>query len=66
MKSDVSSTQLNFLVGQFFAYLRQRGKAPRTLEQWQVELDRFVAWVGERQLAEIDSAGLELGFLAEL
>ena len=55
-----SSTQLNYLVAQFFAYLRRCGKAPRTAERWQVELDRFVAWVGDGELAEIDSAALEL------
>jgi site-specific recombinase XerD len=65
VKSDDSSTQLNFLVEQFFAYLRRRGKAPKTLVRWQVELERFAAWVGERPLGEIDAAQLELGFLAQ-
>lgn len=47
------------------ANLRRRGKAPRTITRWSVELDRFVAWVGDRELREIDVAALELGFLTE-
>lgn len=57
--------ELNHHVEAYLANLRRRGKAARTIVRWSVELDRFVAWVGGRELHEIDAAGLELGFLAE-
>ncbi|HEX5582351.1 tyrosine-type recombinase/integrase [Gaiella sp.] len=59
------STELKPAVEAFLTNLRRRGKAPRTLKRWSVELDRFVAWVGERKLYEIDAGALELGFLSE-
>lgn len=59
------STELNANVQAFLTNLRRRGKAPRTIKRWSVELDRFVAWVGERELHEIDAGALELGFLTE-
>ena len=59
------STELKASVEAFLTNLRRRGKAPRTITRWSVELDRFVAWVGERKLYEIDAAALELGFLSD-
>ncbi|MGZ4422033.1 MAG: site-specific integrase, partial [Gaiellaceae bacterium] len=65
MALEESSIELKAHVEAFLAHLRRRGKAARTIERWSVELDRFVTWVGERELHEIDAAKLELGFLAE-
>ena len=47
----------------FFVYLKRRERAETTIERWQPELRRFVAWAGERQLAEITPQQLEFGFL---
>ncbi len=44
-------------------HLRRRGKSVRTVKRWRSELERFVAWVGERPFAEVSAADLELGFL---
>lgn len=60
-----NNTQLKAHVEAFLANLRRRGKAARTITRWSVELDRFVAWVGDRELHEIDAGALELGFLSE-
>lgn len=65
MRLEDYSTELKANVEAFLTNLRRRGKAPRTISRWSVELDRFVAWVGERKLYEIDAAGLELGFLSD-
>src|SRR5690242_4922992 len=62
---DVSSSDLNSLVEAFFTYLQRRRKAPKTIERWRPELRRFLAWAGERNLAEIGSRELEFGFLSE-
>lgn len=59
------TTELKANVEAFHANLRRRGKAPRTIKRWSVELDRYVAWVGDRELHEIDAGALELGFLTE-
>lgn len=64
MELYANSSELNQSVEAFFAYLRRRGKAPRTVKRWSAKLDRFVAWAGDRELHEISSGDLELGFLA--
>lgn len=65
MGLEVYSTELKTNVQAFLTNLRRRGKAPRTIKRWSVELDRLVAWVGERELHEIDAGALELSFLTE-
>ena len=65
MTLEDNTTQLKYHVEAFLANLRRRGKAARTITRWSVELDRFVAWVGDRELHEIDAGALELGFLTE-
>jgi site-specific recombinase XerD len=58
------STELNRLVDVFFAHLKRRNKAEKTIKRWRPELRRFVAWVGERPLSEITAARLDNEFLA--
>ncbi len=65
MSHEETYTLLKARVEAFLANLRRRGKAARTIKRWSVELDRFVAWVGDRELHEIDAGALELGFLTE-
>ena len=65
MGQELSYTPVKSSVEAFFAYLRRRGKAAGTITRWSPELDRFVAWVGDRKLYEIDAADLELDFLAD-
>lgn len=62
---DLSSSELKSLVEAFFVYLQRRRKSPNTLKRWRPELRRFLAWAGDRQLAEITSQELESGFLTE-
>lgn len=64
MALDVSESALKSSLEAFFASLRRRGRSPRTVKRWSVELDRFAAWVGERPLCELGARDLELGFLA--
>ncbi len=58
-----SSRELNGLVEAFFTFLKRRQKASGTIKRWRPELERFVAWAGERTLAEITSRDLEFDFL---
>lgn len=57
------ANSLNFLVEGFFASLKRRNKAPKTIKRWRPELARFVAWAGTRQLSEIKAADLDGDFL---
>jgi len=65
MVVDEVHTPLRTLVEAFFAYLKRRNKADNTVKRWRPELDRFVAWVGDRQLYEIGVRDLGLEFLAD-
>ena len=60
---DDHSGQLKWLVEAFFANLRRRNKAAKTLKRWRPELERFAAWVGERPLHEIGGAQIDGEFL---
>lgn len=65
MTLEVNTTQVKSHVEAFLANLRRRGKAARTITRWSVELNRFVVWMGDRELHEIGAGELELGFLTE-
>ena len=65
MTLEDNTTQLKSHVEAFLANLRRRGKAARTITRWSVELNRFVVWMGDRELHEIGAGELELGFLSE-
>lgn len=49
----------------YWSYLQRRGRSRATRVQYAVYLEPFIAWVGDRDLADVTAHEIELGWLGQ-